>query len=386
MFAHITTISDYLHAVESKPEIRNIQIDEFEDQVMISSYIIADQSTFDNAFALEARGLTFVNDKIACRPLHKFFNVNELERTQCHLLPWHTVTRVMLKEDGSIVNPVLVDKVFVMKSKKSFKSDTAKRATAYLHQHENLVEFVAYCYSKGLTPTLEFIDTHNQIVVTYSADNMILTHIRENETGRYLTSAEIHTIAKWFDIEVVKELDVSTFNIQEYIELAKTLEGIEGWVIQFANGDMVKLKTEWYRARHHVLTFLRERDIAELAINEQLDDLKSVLIARHVDLAEVLAIEHQVCSELATLVDSIEQEVSYIKKATQDMTDHQVYLTVQALELKESFVPIQKLKSLIMARIKDKDVDYSKVYSQYRLKDFSLKQLNNLMQADLETE
>lgn len=389
-FANIKTADEFLLAVKNKPEIRNIQITDFEIPVMISSYIISDADTFNNLYAIEARGITFVGNEIACRPLHKFFNVNERANTQLNVLPWNTVSRVMIKEDGSIVNPLMIDGLIKMKSKKSFGSDTAIRATKYLHTQANYVEFVKYCFESKWTPTFEYIDLKNQIVLTYAKENLILTHVRENESGRYLNSDEIHKVAKWFDVEVVKELPLTDFNIQDYLVLAETLEGIEGWVFQFADGNMVKLKTKWYCDRHHVLTYLRERDIAELALNEQLDDLKSTLQERGLPLSEVEAIEHKVCSEMTSLVDYIEQKANEVESAIAkdvDRRDKKIYEYVSGMGVSHVFVPENKLRSMIMAQIKGKIVDYIRVYKEYQLSTFSLAQLNSILIKEIaETE
>jgi RNA ligase len=98
------------------------------------------------------------------------------------------------------------------------------------------------------------------------------------------------------------------FNAEKMLDAAKTQEGIEGWVVQFKNGDMVKVKTEWYLRRHRAMTFLRERDIVELTLDEGLDDLKSLLVSEGAEISEIIEIENKVVNDIGsilTLIDSI---------------------------------------------------------------------------------
>lgn len=382
MFAHISSKEEYLKQVESKPEIRNISISHLANHdVLISSYIIADQTTFENAYALEARGITFVDGVIACRPLHKFFNVNEIPRTQSYLLPWNEVSRVMIKADGSTVSPVKIGSNILMKSKKSFESDTAKRATAFANKHENIVALNKFCIQNGITPIYEYIDLLNQIVITYQKEDLVLLHVRDNQTGMYWTREQVQDLAQKYNVSLIEDIDPNSFDIQTYLDKALTLEGIEGWVIQFKNGDMVKLKTEWYRKKHRVLTFYRERDIAELVLDEQLDDLKSVLMERNIDMTAILAIEHQVCTELAHFMNFIEVESEKVAKLHLT-SDRLIYEYVSSLKFNHEYIPDKTLQSMILANLKGKVLDYVKRYKEFRLRSFSLNQLNNIMLSD----
>jgi hypothetical protein len=73
---------------------------------------------------------------------------------------------------------------------------------------------------------------------------------------------------------------------------------------------MVKVKTEWYLKRHRAMTFLRERDIAQLVLDEGLDDLKSLLAGEGVDLKEILEIEAKVLEMVRILNHSVNNAVA----------------------------------------------------------------------------
>jgi hypothetical protein len=62
---------------------------------------------------------------------------------------------------------------------------------------------------------------------------------------------------------------------------------MEGYVVRFDNGHMLKLKGEWYLQLHKTLEHLQhEKDVIRLIIDEKLDDAKPLLapdIAQKID-------------------------------------------------------------------------------------------------------
>jgi hypothetical protein len=90
-------------------------------------------------------------------------------------------------------------------------------------------------------------------------------------------------------------------------------EGIEGVVCQFADGRVVKLKTAWYLQQHRVRTEMRERDVAELAALEQLDDIKSVVTEAGMDIALINAIETRVADQIASIVVEVSKLLADVK-------------------------------------------------------------------------
>lgn len=67
-------------------------------------------------------------------------------------------------------------------------------------------------------------------------------------------------------------------NINEFIEKVKKLSGVEGFIIRFEDGHMIKLKTEEYIQLHKVKSYLdQEKDVAKLILENNIDDLMAVL-------------------------------------------------------------------------------------------------------------
>jgi RNA ligase len=142
------------------------------------------------------------------------------------------------------------------------------------------------------------------------------------------------------------------------------MEQREGYVVQFHSGDMVKMKCPWYLRLHKAITFLRERDIAALALSETLDDVKGALAEMAIDLQPVLEIEQRLMTNLLTIQNEIDS----------------VYESNKHLERKE-FALRHKSHvyfGLIMQRYGGREVLLVDWYSKNRLReDFSLRQLVN---------
>ena len=181
-------------------------------------------------------------------------------------------------------------------------------------------------------------------------------------------------IADRYGIALVEEVDFRQYTDKEFKStaeqfefLAKTVQGIEGWVIQFGDGDMVKLKTDWYLSLHKKIVFLTERDIAELVLNEQIDDYKSMLVGEGVDIAEILTVETNVNS----LVTSIYEECELAYNTLKDLPRREYVEHANAL----------RYSKLIINRMSHGSETFYenvvKFVKQHLLKEmFSLRQLN----------
>ena len=368
-FPNITHIDEFKSHICHQEEIREMVIG---DDLTSFCYMISAPDTFNTAWARECRGIVFNNKSgaVVARPLHKFFNVNEREQTQLHALDWTKVVRVMDKLDGSMIHTVANENGVRLKSKKSFNSDVALAATDWLNSAvgENTRKFCSHVVERNCTAIFEWTSPTARIVVYYPQEELRLLHIRNNMTGEYLDKEIITSLVKEFNISAVTE---PTFNVpaeklgEHLIELAKTVEGIEGWIVQFENGDMVKLKTDWYLKRHHVMTFMRERDVAEMALNEELDDVKSTLVGEGVDIAQILEIESRVLSDLRHLVSRVSELVEKDKH----------------LERKDFAIKHKNCAEfgLMMTMFSGKEANFKQFFIKYLLKEkFSLKQLNLL--------
>ena len=364
-FPKISHINDLLPHINGKPELRFIpQKCGDETGWLTVCYMISGNDTFNTDFARECRGITFNSQgNIASRPFHKFFNIGERESTQKNNLPWDDVHCVMEKLDGSMITTCIGNNKVYCRTKKTFDSDTAKFAQSFLDTKENIQNLCRYLNSKGLSPIFEYTSPTMRIVVNYTEENLQLLAIRELVSGAYLPRSVVSEFAADFSVDVVPVLDIEPADIFNTIA---NLENCEGYIVQFNNGDMVKLKSEWYMSLHHTCVFKRTRDIAEMCLDETLDDFKGYLkdSAAGESLAKVLDIEKIVAADILDITSKVDAL-------------YEEHATLSRAELAAKFKK-HEFFSLIMKRVDTADISehIKKYYRRNILKDkFGLEQV-----------
>lgn len=386
MLTEIFDLDTFVAAIKHKDEMRVADIGHGMTSVC---YMISAEGTFDNEWLRECRGIVF--DKqigtVVGRPLHKFFNLNEREESRADRIRWFDVVRVMDKRDGSMIHTVALDSgEMKLKSKKSFESDVAIAAQRLYDSKQNYVDFGRFLNGENLTAIFEYTAPDARIVLFYPEPELKLLHVRNNGTGRYMTPDELKWCHQSFGIPLVDEVDeffelvpsppgmetqggppcIWEFNVNKMLEVAKTREGVEGWIVQFSDGNMVKVKTEWYLKRHRAMTFLRERDIAQLVLDEGLDDLKSLLVGEGVDISHILKIEADVVGQLGHVRHWVEEVIAKDGK----MPRKDFALQYQATHREHGWF------GLLMTRFLGKEPDYKDWYAKHALKEkWSLRQL-----------
>lgn len=247
----------------------------------IVCYIVATRDLWDVPNAVECRGITFnAGGDCVCRTMPKFFNLNENKFTQLNELDF-TGAICYEKLDGSMLTPVrLADSSIRFKTKKSFYSDVALMANEYFHRNSKYIEFCDVLNKRGITPTFEYQSPNAKIVVDVPEEIGTLILAREIYTGNDVPIGALAQLCRKYNIPFVSgsklESEHNSMNIHNYIALAETAEGIEGWVFVLKSGQRVKLKTKWYRDRHSLTTY-HERNIVDFIINEELDDLMPII-------------------------------------------------------------------------------------------------------------
>lgn len=261
MFPIIEKRKDLMDYVDNI-EMRSIKSDGYE---IICHGIMAN---FNAAHDKECRGIAFKDDKIFHRTMHKFFNVGEKEKFED--INWSDIKRIMNKDDGSMITCAFDDDILTVKSKKSFNNYVSRDAKDFIMENKNIAAFI-HELKDYATPTFEWIDIKNRILVEYDRTQVVLSHVRENISGNYI---DVNDLAKRYDIPVVKEYD---YPMNKILDNLKTIKNFEGYVIQLKNGEMYKLKTDWYRKYHKAVAVLNEVIVARMFVDETLDDFKAEL-------------------------------------------------------------------------------------------------------------
>lgn len=269
-----------------------------------------------------------------------------------------------------------------LKSKKSYDSDVAKAAEKWIFSEEGrgVYQFCLRMQAMNKTAIFEWTAPDARIVLLYTKPELVLLHVRDNVTGEYMYPEDLHTWANEYGVRVVDEVteffctmpDEETgatwilFDAKKMLEAAKTREGIEGWIVQFEDGDMVKVKTDWYLKRHRAMTFLRERDIVELVLDEGIDDLKSLLVSEGVDVSEIIRIENEVVEQLRNVRHFVEDTIK-----NEGHRDRKEF----AIEFSKTHADFGRF-GLLMTRYTGKEPDYKEWYRKWVLKDkWTLRQL-----------
>lgn len=369
-FPHIEHIDQLKEKVGHMQEIRFMEQD---NGFTVVCYMISDEDTFHGenaAWARECRGITFDrNGRIAGRPLHKFFNVGECEETQKYNLNWSEVVHVMDKRDGSMIHPVLVNGNVSFKSKKSFASDVAVWANQFgLIHNPKYGEFCRQLLKENLTPIFEYTAPNSRIVINYGSEPKLkLLHVRNNFTGEYYAAGMYSADEKLVD-DLIDAFDIDYVDVVGGVHPAdllaelETVQGIEGYIFQFTDGNMVKAKSKWYLELHHSVTFPTYRSLAEMVLNETIDDYKSYLSQVGASCDMVNKIEHQIVSEM----NEIEIEVERLYELNKNLERKEVAL---ANKDHEYF-------SLLMQKYSGKEPDVKKFYiSKYLKERFSIEQV-----------
>ena len=195
---------------------------------------------------LMCRGLvTNSEGVIVARQFRKFFNIEEGR---------HTTTEhfnVYEKMDGSLGILFFYNDVWVMATRGSFTSDQAVKGFEMLknYEYEKL--------HKDYTYLFEIIYDENRIVVKYSFEDLVLLGMIETKTGYEVdlygegNDIRLKNLLTFIGIKVVRKYD----GIKDY-SLLKGMIGDdeEGFVVQFSNGDRMKVKGEEYLRLHKIMT------------------------------------------------------------------------------------------------------------------------------------
>lgn len=253
----------------------------------------------------ECRGIIFCSKtgKILRRPFHKFFNVNEREETQDHAVDLSRPHAILEKLDGSMIAPFIVNGQMIWGTKMG-ATDVAKPVEEFLVDKPKYWTFAKLMIANGFTPIFEWCSRKQRIVLDYGAkDQLILTAIRNMNTGEYHDYRNLVGNAMVYDIPFVCQFEPQT-DMKAFLEYVRDLEDLEGFVVRFDDGHMLKLKCHWYIQIHKAKeAILQDRNIVELILEEHLDDVKSHLPAE--DRDRLTQFESDFNKHIANIVQSV---------------------------------------------------------------------------------
>lgn len=304
-FPHIKHLDDVRPAIEGRDEFIIAQ----RDWGYVVNYLVNMIDTFppvntneDHLAAVrrECRGMLFYPDgRIMARRLHKFFNVNERDETQHHLIDLSKPHVILEKLDGSMITPVVLswvpeetmprfgDAEQVMRvgdmrwGTKMGITEVSMQAEEFVARNPGYERFARWAMGLGFTPIFEWCSRKQRIVVDYPEDRLVLIAVRSTVSGEYQSLEWMHHYSKFSDweIEVVKTYQGTTANMESLIAHAREQENQEGYILRFDDGHMVKIKGDWYVRIHKTKDNLTlEKNVVDLIVNEKIDDAKAFML------------------------------------------------------------------------------------------------------------
>lgn len=279
------------------------------ETVRIFSYNYASYTQWLLPGALEARGIMFLMNgsepvSIMCRPMEKFFNLNETPFTMN--LDYSKVQNIMAKADGSLISSYINTQGYLgLKSKTSVTSEQAIAARQLIStpKYEALLYRVIELALDGWTCNFEYVAPDNRIVLQYQEPELILLNVRHNETGEY---APYKTLMKdnYLRTHLVPNYEID-LDSETWVEDVRNLEGIEGFI--FDLGDQrFKLKTKWYCALHHTKDSItnNERLFGTIVAGAS-DDIKGMFESDEYAKSKIEAFEKIYLDYLRTSISTI---------------------------------------------------------------------------------
>ena len=282
IFPRIETIDDVLPAISGRDEF----VVANKGPYTVINYNVAFNDTFplveeiNDAIRRECRGIIFgENGEIIARRLHKFFNLNERPETTHTAIDFDAPHIILDKLDGSMITPFKVSDGGIRWGTKMGETDISKPVQVFVGRNDAYTKFAAHLINEGYTPIFEWCSRKQRIVIDHPVDRLTCIAIRNMITGEYMDYSSMISLCRKYDIEhVLHNTSMSLDDMETFLYNVRSMKGIEGFVIRFNNGHMLKIKTEEYLQYHKALSYLSfEKDILRLVVENKTDDFKPIL-------------------------------------------------------------------------------------------------------------
>lgn len=265
-FPVITDIKQIRDAILNREEFIECEKDDY----IVFNYLLSTNETFpvEEPILREIRGIIFNKEgKCIRRPYHKFFNIGEKPAEEVEPIgPLNTI--ILEKLDGSMIAPFYSNGKIRWGTKMGV-TDYTEQVEEFISKNPQYVKFAEVIINNwNSTPIFEWCSNKNRIVVSHEEDKLILTAVRNITTGEYASYEQMLWLASFDKIPVVEFLH--TFS-QESIKEATQTEGV---VVRFKNGQMLKLKSDWYVDLHKAKEAISsEKYVINMIFSNALDDL-----------------------------------------------------------------------------------------------------------------
>jgi len=265
-----------------------------------------EEASRNKAIRRECRGMIFdANGNIIARRYHKFFNVNERDETQSELIDLSLPHFILEKLDGSMITPFKVNNKILWGTKMG-ETDVSRPAAHFAQTNEGYIPFVQDMIEFNQTPIFEWCSRKQRIVIDYPVDRLVLTAVRNNQSGKYMSYSDMVHLGEEYQIDVVQAYSGTAKNMIDLLKHTKELSGSEGYVLRFDNGHMLKIKAEEYMKFHKTKDSLTlEKNVIALLLDEKVDDLKAFMLPE--DRKKIENFEHEFWTGINNTILKYEQ-------------------------------------------------------------------------------
>ena len=236
-----------------------------------------DWDAFDG-FYRECRSVVIdvLNDCLVLTPFHKFFNINEREDTQLHIVQEkiESAARVEItdKIDGSMCSARWYGRDLIMSGSQALDINKSYRLDNYYHwMHQNPNAMLMVKDNPEYTFIFEGVFPDDVHVVQYDEQmfGLHLLGMRRVADGEELSYYEVVNIAKYYDVPHVKIFDMTFEEAYQDIKNNGRLanEG-EGYVIDI-DGQKYKVKYDSYVQIHRAIAKMVSPNAIIAAIREK---------------------------------------------------------------------------------------------------------------------
>lgn len=288
-------------------------------QYKIYSYRLASYTEFLKPYALECRGHMFRMDVddypiLVSAPFPKFFNLNENPFSEEDVFDWDNIDQIAVKEDGSLISTYLdYHGALRFKSKTSLDSVMAVEASHLIKSitspltDERLVDVCTVLENEGYTVIMEYVSPSNRIVIPYDKPNLVVLGARNRNTLEVMSYDDL-VYAGLAPFYTAKNVVDEVKDAKSFAYSVGSMTDVEGYVIRFGDGKMVKLKTDDYVALHRAKEYITTpRHLFTAAIRGVTDDLRQLFETDEMALNEISNMEKYAHGVYNTIVGKVER-------------------------------------------------------------------------------
>ena len=197
----------------------------------------------------EMRGLVMRSTgEVVVRGLHKFFNVGQLSENKTRAVERKQVVEVLEKLDGQMVMGVVIGGEVQLWTRKgaTVVAKAAMRVMGGLVG--DIAGLIRDIVGQGYTPIFEYIGRQSRIKADEGDEGrLVLVAVRDRVSGGYMLHGGMAEWAGQHGVTVVRRMQgLEELSFRDLEARVRQWRGREGVIVRFADGTVVKVKSNWW--------------------------------------------------------------------------------------------------------------------------------------------